>query len=84
MPGFDRAAPYWRDWFDHPEYDDYWAASDAVRRAGDIRVPLLSVAGWYDNFLRGQVDLQIGLQAHGPPEVRNEHRFIGGRWDHEA
>lgn len=84
MPGFDRAAPYWREWLAHPEPGPFWERVDVTRRASDIRVPLLHVAGWYDNFLRGHLDLQAALQERGDPAVRDHHRFVVGPWDHEA
>ncbi len=82
LPGFDRAAPYWREWFAHPDYDEYWRRSDATRRAADVTAPLLNVVGWYDNFQRSQMDFQRALQEHSPAAA--DHRLLIGPWDHEA
>lgn len=79
QPAFEQGvAPYWRTWLEHPTYDDYWASVDAVARAEEIHAPLLQIAAWYDNFLRGQLDLYHALKGSG------DHRIVIGPWDHEA
>lgn len=84
-PLFDAGvAPYWRDWTGRERYDDYWRQIDVVASAGRIRVPVLHIAGWYDGFLRGHLDLERALAAHPDPLVRDEHRFVVGPWDHMA
>lgn len=80
LPGVSEALPAWDEWLSHPEYDDYWADVDVTERAGEISVPLLHVTGWYDNFLRGHLDLQAALEAEGDAD----HRFVVGPWDHGA
>lgn len=75
-------APQWREWLAHPTYDDYWKAIDAVRRADAIRVPILHGTGWYDNFLRGHLDLQRALQDSPNATLRQQHRFFVGPWEH--
>jgi predicted acyl esterase len=42
------------------------------------------IAGWYDNFLRGHLDLNEALKSHPDERVRGSHRLILGPWDHEA
>jgi uncharacterized protein len=79
LPAFQNdVAPYWQEWLRHPIYDAYWEQVDALARVGDIRAPLLQIAAWYDNFLRGHLDLNARLQRQG------EHRLVIGPWDHEA
>ncbi len=72
------------DWTGRERYDDYWRQIDVVAHAGRIRVPLLHIAGWYDGFLRGHLDLERALAAHPDTLVRDEHRFVVGPWDHMA
>lgn len=81
---FEKLAPYWREWLDHPTYDEYWQAIDVARRARATRAPVLHVTGWYDNFLKGHLALAEALQSHPDAEIRANHRFIVGPWDHEA
>lgn len=79
LPGFQGGvASYWQDWLQHPLHDDYWARTDAAAQAEQIQAPLLQIAAWYDNFLRGQLDLYARLQE------RDHHRIVIGPWDHEA
>lgn len=84
VPVFQRLAPYWRTWLEHPRYDEYWQAVDVATRAHQIKVPILHVTGWFDNFLRGHLDLNRQLREHPDPTVREHHHFIIGPWDHEA
>jgi uncharacterized protein len=78
MPAFDDGvAEYWRAWLEHPGYDDYWARVDVLGRAGEIDAPLLQIAAWYDNFMRGHLDLWRALKG-------GQHRMVVGPWDHEA
>lgn len=78
MPAFDDGvAEYWRTWLEHPTYDKYWSSIDVSARAGEVNAPLLQIAGWYDNFLRGHLDLWRALRG-------DQHRIVVGPWDHEA
>ena len=80
----DGVAPFWQEWLRHSAYDEYWKAIDVASRAGEIKVPVLHIAGWYDIFLRGHLDLNLRLQSHANDLVRQNHRMIIGPWDHEA
>lgn len=79
QPAFDQGvAAYWRTWLEHPPSDDYWKPIDAAANADKMQAPLLQVAAWYDNFLRGQLDLYHALKG------TQAHRIVIGPWDHEA
>jgi putative CocE/NonD family hydrolase len=85
LPGLDaELVPFWRTWLDHPSYDDYWRACDAVANADAIDVPVCHVTGFHDNFLSGHLDLNSRLKDHPSTAVRDNHRFVIGPWDHEA
>jgi putative CocE/NonD family hydrolase len=58
-------APYFLDWLAHPNYDDYWKAVSIEEHFGDITVPALHVAAWYDIFLGGSLRNYAGIKAHG-------------------
>ncbi len=56
-----------------------WAGIDHRDRVADVRVPVSSIAGWYDIFLPGQLrDYQI-LQDAGRPA-----RLTVGPWAHTS
>ncbi|MGH0033587.1 MAG: CocE/NonD family hydrolase [Myxococcota bacterium] len=70
-----RHAPFFDDWVEHPERDDYWAGVDLPDARSTSRVPALSIAGTWDIFGRVQLDdyaamrdstwLDLGPFAHG-------------------
>ncbi len=76
--------PYWHEFIDHDTYDGYWKKLDAAARADEIQVPVMHLAGWYDQFLKGHLDLNLSLQQHPDARVRESHRFIVGPWDHNS
>lgn len=61
-------APYYLDWLAHPNYDDYWKAISIEDHFGDINVPALHVAAWYDLFQGGTLRNYEGLKAHAATE----------------
>jgi putative CocE/NonD family hydrolase len=63
------------DWISHEKYDEYWKTQDF---SGMTKAPLLSVAGWYDIFLKQQIaDFQVLLQNGNPG-----NRLVIGPWCH--
>jgi uncharacterized protein len=70
-------APYYLDWLAHPNYDDYWKAISIEDHFGDINVPALHVAAWYDLFLGGSLRNYEGLKAHAATEqARHGQRLM--------
>ncbi len=80
----EELVPFWREWLEHPELDDWWLAVDVPARAHAISVPVLHISGVHDNLLGGHLALEAALAAHPRPEVRESHRFVLGPWDHES
>jgi putative CocE/NonD family hydrolase len=77
FPEFRTVAPYYYDWLDHPNYDDYWAKVDVERHFADVRVPALITGGWSDLFSIGSVRSFEGMRAKGGSDVaRNGSRLI--------
>jgi uncharacterized protein len=55
-----------RDWLEHPASDDpYWQPVDFRRTFADVTLPVHLVTGWYDMFLRYQLEDYQLLKAHG-------------------
>ncbi len=65
-----------REWLAHPDYDDYWEAIDVLAEPARLRVPMLSIVGWWDNFLKSHFDLYRALAANAP------HLLVCGPWEH--
>jgi uncharacterized protein len=70
-------APYFREWLDHPSYDQYWAKTDAAKTLPEVKVPGLHFAGWYDIFLRGTIENYVGMVKSGKPQ-----KLVIGPWVH--
>jgi putative CocE/NonD family hydrolase len=75
-------APYFLDWLAHPNYDDYWKALSIEENFGDIAVPALHIAAWYDIFLGGSLRNYMGIKTHGGSEAARHGQqlmvMIGG------
>jgi uncharacterized protein len=82
LPVFKTLAPYWQEWLAHPAYDQYWKAADVTASGARITVPVLNLAGWFDLFQRGGVELHEFLERHSDAEAGKRHRFIIGPWEH--
>ena len=70
-------APYFLDWLAHPNYDDYWKRWSIEEHFGDINVPSLTIAAWYDIFLGGSLRNYMGLKEHAATEAaRRSQRLL--------
>jgi len=69
-------APYFLDWLAHPSYDDYWKRWSIEEHFGDINVPALHVAAWYDIFLGGSLRNYAGIRARGGEGARAGQRLL--------
>ncbi len=77
-PQLEQYLPYYRDWLDHPDFDDYWRRIAADQSVGAVTVPCLHIAGWYDTFLEGTVANFVRMQEQGTAE----QRLVIGPWLH--
>jgi uncharacterized protein len=70
-------APYFLDWLAHPSYDDYWKALSIEEHFGDIKIPALHIAAWYDLFLGGSLRNYEGIRERGgSDEARNGQQLM--------
>jgi putative CocE/NonD family hydrolase len=67
--------PYINDWIAHETNDSYW---EKLNFRGKTRAPLMSLAGWYDIFLKAQIDDFLALESNG----NKADRLIIGPWCH--
>lgn len=77
---FHGKLPSWNNFAAHPDYDDFWKRQSMAYRLGKPVVPLLHVAGWWD-----QEDFYGPLKAYEvlEKEDRNNMNFILiGPWNH--
>jgi len=70
-------APYFLDWLAHPNYDEYWKHVSIEEHYGDITVPALHTAAWYDIFLGGSLRNYAGIKTHGGSDAaRNGQQLL--------
>jgi uncharacterized protein len=67
--------PFINDVLYHDKYDNYWQKTNF---RGMTKSPVISIAGWYDIFLKSQIEDFLALQANGNPG----NRLIIGPWCH--
>ncbi|HVA68473.1 MAG TPA: CocE/NonD family hydrolase [Candidatus Binataceae bacterium] len=83
FPMFRTGAPYFFDWLDHPNYDDYWRGLCIEESHGKLAIPALNVAGWHDIFMGGSLRNFTGMRARGASEnARTGQRLLVGPWSH--
>ncbi len=77
FPEFRTLAPYYYEWLDHPNYDDYWAKVDVEAQWSKIKVPALVHGGWGDLFAVGSIRGYQGMRAHaGSDLARSDTRLV--------
>lgn len=63
------------DWLKYEKEDAYWSE---LKFHGPVRSPVITIAGWYDIFLKSQVNSMLNISAEDNPQNRN----IIGPWAH--
>jgi uncharacterized protein len=77
------AGGFYREWLDHPAYDEHWRALSMNERYDRVTVPALNVGGWYDIFLGGTLENFRGVRREGGSPAAREHtRLLVGPWAH--
>ena len=79
-PLFEKYAPYYDDWVNHPTYDDFWQSLDVTRGYRNVTAASLSIGGWHDIFLQGTIDNFSGMSATSGDRPR--HHLLIGPWNH--
>lgn len=77
-----RSLPFWKDWIQHPTYDDYWAAANIEEKWGEIAAPALNMGGWYDIWAHNTFTNFNGLRQHGRTPEARQSKLIIGPWVH--
>lgn len=78
----DRAAtgqqvPMFQTVMEHPAYDGFWRSISVKDKIAQVKVPVFSVGGWYDNFVQSDLEAFTALRKLG----RHAHTLIGP-WPH--
>lgn len=77
---FHGKIPTWNDFFEHPDYDEFWKRQTMIPHIREVQVPTLNVAGWWDqeDFF-GPLQIYAALERHDPKDV---NRLVVGPWNH--
>jgi hypothetical protein len=67
----------WQAAANHPSYDRFWKDASVRERLKEIRVPVYSVGGWYDNYVESDLDAFTTLS-----KLNREDRIMIGPWPH--
>jgi hypothetical protein len=72
--------PTWNDFAAHPAYDEFWKRQTLVPYLTAVRVPVLNVAGWWDqeDFF-GPLRIYEVLEQH---DQRGLNFLVVGPWNH--
>ncbi len=64
---------------DHPADDQFWQSMSVRDQLKNIKVPVFSLGGWYDNYVESDLDAYSILQKQS-----NVHRILIGPWPHNV
>ncbi len=71
------STPLFQEIVAHPDYDAFWRATSTREHIAQVRIPVFSVGGWYDNFVESDLAAYAELRRRG---VVN--RILIGPWPH--
>ncbi len=78
-----RDAFFYKNWIDHPNYDDYWKELSVEEHYEKINVPVHTFGGWYDILVQGTINGYIGMSTRAKTAAAREgSRMIVGAWGH--
>ncbi len=77
-----RALGFFKDWIEHPAYDDYWNAIDVEDKWNEIEVPAFSMGGWFDLYSADAFTNFNGIRENGRTPEARQSRLIVGPWPH--
>jgi len=73
-------APSWNNFVSHPNYDQFWQTQAVAPYLDKVKVPTLTVAGWWDqeDFF-GPIKIYETLEAH---DTQHLNYLVVGPWNH--
>ena len=79
-----RRLSFWKDWMQHPDYDDYWRQHSMTERFSRVNVPAVTVTAWYDDGQNGALANYLGVVKEGSEFARRNQKLIVGWWVHSG
>ena len=72
--------PTWNDFVNHPNYDAFWKRQGFAPWLNRVTVPILNVAGWWDQEdFYGPIKIYELLERH---DNENKNFLVVGPWNH--
>ncbi len=72
--------PTWNDYVAHPDYDGFWQRQTLIPHIRDVKVPTLSVAGWWDQEdFYGPMRIYEELERY---DTDGLNFLVVGPWNH--
>lgn len=83
QPALAGRAPWWSQWVQHPDRDEFWQDLSVVEEVDQVTVPALNIGGWFDVFAGSTTRTFTRMRRDaGSPGARDGQRLIIGPWDH--
>jgi hypothetical protein len=77
---YQKRNPYFTENFDHPDYDQHWAARNILPHLKNIKHAVMVVGGWYDaEDLYGTFNTYQAIEKQNPGI---DNIFVVGPWVH--
>jgi putative CocE/NonD family hydrolase len=74
---------FMRDWVAHPQFDSYWARTSIAGKADRIKVPNITISGWYDVFINQAFEYVKAVRQTSQSDIARKHcHLIVGPWAH--
>jgi putative CocE/NonD family hydrolase len=74
--------PTWRNFIEHPNFDEFWKRRSASHYLKSVTVPTLHVAGWFDQEdFYGPIQAYLALEKN---DRNNLNYIVVGPWNHGA
>lgn len=71
-----------KEWYEHPDYDDYWKDEDCTLHFDKMDVPCFTIGSWYDFMNQGSIASFVGRQHQGGENSRGKQWLLIGPWLH--
>ena len=82
FPELKKGAPWFYEWLNHPDENEYWDYINIEKNHKNIEVPALNLGAWYDIFLQGTINNYVGMKKNGPTEKSRQQELLIGPWSH--
>lgn len=77
--------PYFFDWMDHDQPDEFWDRIDVTKSYERIDMPVLHVSCWFDQYLVGTIRNFNGMRQRAASQhARDNQHLMIGPWGHYA